>query len=97
MKINKKIKSISKKLLIGRNSQLIDKIIFYFSNKNYSGWLLGNQIRSLIYGKKKSVCNEPLILIGGFPRSGTTLLRAILEQSKDIASPETEIHLLQET
>jgi len=96
-KIKEELEKLSKYILIGReNFQLVDKSFFYLSNKKSSGWLFGNQLRSAFYGRKKSISKEPLILIGGFPRSGTTLLRAMLEQHKEIASPGMEIFPFQE-
>ena len=95
-KIRLKIKEFLKYLLIGRNFQLIDRLLFNLSKENYSGWVLGNQLRAFYFGKAKYVSNESFIFIGGFPRSGTTLLRVMLEQHSDIAGPGTEIFPFQE-
>ncbi len=95
-KIKLRIREILVYLLIGRYFQLIDKLLCKISRGNYSGWVLGNQLRAFDYGKTKYISKEPLILIGGFPRSGTSLLRAILEQHSDIAGPSIEIFPFQE-
>ncbi|MEJ2267939.1 MAG: sulfotransferase, partial [Nanoarchaeota archaeon] len=96
MKLKEKIKEILVYFLIGRDFQLIDKLLFKFSNGTYSGWVLGNKLRAFDYGKSKYMSKEPFVFIGGFPRSGTTLLRAILEQHPDIAGPGIEVFPFQE-
>ncbi len=91
------IKSVIAFFIIGREEfPYLDKLIFRLSKGMSSGWVLANKIRAFFYGRKKSVSHEPLIFIGGFPRSGTSLLRAVLEQHKDIASPGIEIFPFEE-
>ncbi len=94
--LQEKLIIFSKFLLIGRDIKPIDKFLFSISKGQYSGWVLGNSLRSSSYGKAKHISKEPLIVIGGFPRSGTTLLRAMLEQHKEIASPGIEVFPFQE-
>ncbi len=90
------MKKTLKFLFTGKDGiELFDKFIFKITNKKHSGWELGNKSRAFFYGRKKSVSHEPLIFIGGFPRSGTSLLKVMLEQHKDIASPSGEVNVFQ--
>lgn len=94
--LKKQLEIFTKYLFIGRDIKFIDKFLFWISRGNYSGWVFGNNLRNLSYGKSKHISDEPLIVIGGFPRSGTTLLRAMLEQHDDLASPGIEVFPFQE-
>jgi protein-tyrosine sulfotransferase len=91
-----KAKEYFKKILIGRDFQLIDKTIFYLSNKKNSGWVVGNKIRNFFYGKVKEKSNEDLIIIGCYPRSGSTLLKNLLNQHPKIIAGEIEINIFQD-
>lgn len=90
------IGGIMKKILIGRDFQFIDKLIFKISRGKTSGWVIGNKIRSFIYGRKKKISTENIILIGCFPRSGSTLLRTLLGQHPNIIAGEDEVHIFQD-
>ena len=85
-----------KKLLIGREIAAVDKAICSISRGRSSGWVVGNQLRSLTYGRKKGTCQLPIVFIGCFPRSGSTLLRAILQSHPDVAAGQTEINIFQD-
>ena len=92
----KHLEKLLRYLLIGRDSQIIDKLIFFFSKGNFSGWVLGNKLRTMYYGRINGTSKEPLILVGGYPRSGTTLLQALLSVNKDIITPKGEVHIFQD-
>jgi len=101
--LRKKIKKTLKKILIGRDLQFFDKFVFWFSGKKSSGWVIGNKLRNLAYGKNKGISKEPLIFIGCFPRSGSTLLTAMLKKHPEIVGPKAgrrehggEMHIFQD-
>ena len=96
MGFSQKLNKPLKKILIGRDIQLIDKLVFAITNGNSSGWVIGNKLRNLAYGKKRAISKEPFIFIGGFPRSGTTLLQNFLDQYKEIITTEIEVNVLQD-
>ncbi len=91
-----KIKGELKEIIVGRKTSLIDNAIFKISGGRSSGWKIGNQIRSFLYGSKKKISKEPIIILGGYPRSGTSLMQLILGQHPDVISPQQEIHLFQD-
>jgi hypothetical protein len=86
----------AKRIFIGRYFSLIDHLIYSLSGGKNSGWVFGNKIRSGLYGKVKGECRLPLIFIGCFPRSGSTLLRALLQYHPKIAAGQTEINVFQD-
>lgn len=96
MKFANEIVKVSKKLIIGREFQGFDKLIFNLSNKKSSGWIIGNKLRSFFYGKKGKISDENLILIGCFPRSGSTLLSNLLKEHSKIIAGEREINIFQD-
>lgn len=96
MKVIDIIEKFLRKILIGRDSQFIDKVIFWSSRGNYSGWVLGNKLKAFAHGKRKGTSKEPLIFIGGYPRSGTTLLQILLDAHKNISSPNEEVLIFQD-
>lgn len=90
------LKEKTKWLLIGRDFSLIDKLVYWFSDKKNSGWVVGNKIRARLYGKIKGKSKLPLIIIGGYPRSGTTLLEVLMEQHPKIANPKREVNIFED-
>ena len=82
-KINKKIK----------RNRVIDAIIFFFSCKKSIYEKL--QFKFWLFTKKTDYKSsfDPIV-IGGCPRSGTTLLRAFIGMHPDIAAPKQEYNLI---
>lgn len=76
-----------------KTNQLLDSIIFYGSQKK---WVLETlRFKYFLWKKKtKKQSNKPVVLLGGCPRSGTTLLRSLLGTHPSIASPTQEYNLL---
>ena len=85
-----------KRILIGRDVQFLDKAIYALSRGKSSGWVLGNKLRTWNYGTRRGTSNVPVVFIGCFPRSGSTLLRAILQSHPDIAASQSEVNLFQD-
>jgi hypothetical protein len=48
----------------------------------------------LFFKKKRHISNISLVIIGGCPRSGTTLVRALLSTHPNIKSPNQELNIL---
>ena len=72
---------------------ILDSIIFKLSKKKtiydtlrYKTWLFTR--------RKKHISKFNPIIIGGCPRSGTTLVRAMIGKHPEIASPEPEYNIL---
>jgi len=72
---------------------ILDSIIFKLSKKKtiydtlrYKTWLFTM--------RKKQISDFNPIIIGGCPRSGTTLVRAMIGKHPEIASPEPEYNIL---
>lgn len=96
MNPKKRLKRYAKKFMIGRDFQLFDKLVFYLSNKKSSGWVLGNKLRAFLHGKNKKISKEEIIFVGGFPRSGTSLLKVLLEQHPEIIGTTIEVNVFQD-
>ena len=75
---------------------MLDRLIFILSKKNSTFWILKNKLCNLFYGVKKNICTKNIIIICGYPRSGTTLLKAILERHNQITSPGIEVFIFQQ-
>lgn len=84
----KNFEELAKKIFIGRDIQIFDKALFKLSNKKYSGWVFGNRLRTISYGKRKCISKLPIMFIGCFPRSGSTLLTRMLMQHPEIIGPQ---------
>ena len=76
-----------------KTNKVIDNLIYKFSGKEtiyetlqFKTWLLIN--------KTKYVSDFAPIVIGGCPRSGTTLVRALIGRHPEIASPKREYNIL---
>jgi hypothetical protein len=76
-----------------RKHSLLDSIVFKLSKKRaiydtlkFKTWLFTRM--------KKQISEFDPIIIGGCPRSGTTLARAMIGKHPDIASPEPEYNVL---
>ena len=72
---------------------ILDKLIFKLSKETaifeyvvFKMWLLKQ--------KKRYVSNLNPIIIGGCPRSGTTLARALIGIHPEIASPQNEYNII---
>jgi len=76
-----------------KTNQLLDSLIFYSSHKK---WVLETiRFKYFLWKKKtKHQSNKPVVILGGCPRSGTTLLRSLLGTHPGIASPTQEYNLL---
>lgn len=95
--IKEKLKNFLKKVLIGRHKiNFIDSLIYFLSKGKCSGWIIGNKLRNFSYGKSKGKSDVPIIFIGCFPRSGSTLLTAMLEQHDSIIGPGSEVNIFQD-
>lgn len=92
----KKLMKTSKFFLTGKDFQFFDKLIFTFSNKKINGSIIGNKLRNYSLGKKKHRSDLPIIMIGGCPRSGTTLIQMLLKTFPKIDGPYNEICLPQD-
>lgn len=85
--LNKKYKTKKNSTLIYLFLIFIFVILFYlFSNCSNT-----NEIKTINLNST-DITNSPLIFIGGYARSGTTLMRSILDVHPDVScEPETEI------
>lgn len=76
-----------------KTNQILDSLIFYSSQKK---WVL-ETIRFKYFlwmKKKKQRSKKKIVILGGCPRSGTTLLRSLIGMHPAIASPKQEYNLL---
>ncbi len=94
--MKKILKNFLKNILTGRKLNIIDKLIFNFSRKEKNGWLIGNKIRNKLSGRRKSISTFPIIMVGGCPRSGTTLIQNVLKICKGVGGPYEEICVFQD-
>lgn len=85
-----------KTVLIGRDVGILDKAIYRLTGGQSSGWVAGNKLRSWKYGFKRGQCAQRVVFIGCFPRSGSTLLRAVLQHHPDVAAAQTEVNVFQD-
>ncbi|MFO8078084.1 MAG: sulfotransferase [Thermoplasmatota archaeon] len=76
-----------------KTNQLLDSMIFYGSQKK---WVLETlRFKYFLWiKKKKHRSDKSVVILGGCPRSGTTLLRSLLGMHPAIASPKQEYNLL---
>lgn len=80
--------------LVGRELGIIDRIIFRISNRQTSQWVIAN--KSMYYLQKtKHVSELPLIIVCGFPRSGTTLLQMLLNLFEETKGPYQEVNIFE--
>ncbi len=76
-----------------RTNQILDSLVFYSTRKK---WVL-ETIRFKYYllkKKKQHISKITPLIIGGCPRSGTTLLRSLLGMHPFIQSPQQEYNIL---
>ena len=66
-------------------------LLFYLRNNRKSFIVIKNQVTIMQYNLTR-LKQSPLIFIGGYARSGTTLIRAILDVHPDVScGPETKV------
>jgi len=80
-------------LLSLKKNKFFDILIYYLSQKK---WVYETLIfKSYLFTKNtKKISNFNPIIIGGCPRSGTTLFRSLLGMHTDIVCPEKEFNVL---
>ena len=85
-----------KDLFFGRNVEVFDNLVFRLSGHRLTGWSIANKLKNRWLGRGSSVSHEPLIVVGGCPRSGTTLLQMMLKVHDDIDGPYREVCLFED-
>lgn len=86
-----------KDALLGRNIEILDDAVFRLSNRRLTSWAIANQLKNRWLGRAGGASDEPLVIVGGCPRSGTTLLQMMLKVHDNIDGPYREVCLFEDT
>ncbi len=87
---------ILKNAFFGRSIEFLDNLTYRSSRHRLTNWAIANKLKNRWLGRAATVSNEPLIIIGGAPRSGTTLLQMMLKVHNKIDGPYREVCLFED-
>ena len=82
--------------LFGRNIETIDNLTFRLSGGRTTNWALANKLKNRVLAPGSGISDHELVVIGGCPRSGTTLLQMLLKAQNKIDGPYKEVCLFED-
>jgi protein-tyrosine sulfotransferase len=84
---------VIQKIITSPPMRVLDNLIYQVSKKELNSNIFAYKML-LLTQNLKSVSDSNLVVIGGCPRSGTTLVRSLIGMHPKIASPQAECHFL---